>query len=132
MRSEIAKYLVSGSLAFICDISALYFCAEFLGFHYLIANFFGYFTGLIVAYLLNVSWVFPYRKYEKTWFEFLIFNIIVLTGLAISEGIMAFMVDIVGSHYLNAKIFASALVMIFNYTAKKFFLFHPPPEQRHL
>jgi putative flippase GtrA len=123
--------MLSGGLAFTCDFIVLLFCKEALELHYLIANLFGYFSGLIVAYILNVNWVFRYRKYQKTWIEFLIFNVIVLTGLAISEGIMAFMVDLAGMHYVSAKFLASALVMIFNYTAKKFFLFHPTPEQRH-
>lgn len=108
----------------------LYFCTEFLNIHYLVSNLFGYFTGLIVAYTLNVFWVFSHRRYQKTWVEFLIFNAIVAAGLVLSEGIMAFLVDISGAHYLHAKIVASAFVMIFNYTAKKFILFHPTPAHR--
>ena len=130
MNNEIVKYIISGGLAFICDFLILLFCKEILELHYLVANIFGYFSGLLIAYFLNVNWVFSHRKYQKTSVEFLIFNIIVLSGLAISESIMAFMVDVAGAHYLSAKIFASALVMVFNYTAKKFFLFHPTPEQR--
>ena len=130
MNNEIAKYVISGGLAFFCDVSVLYFCTDFLDIHYLVSNIFGYFSGLIVAYVLNVTWVFSYRRYQKTWLEFLIFNAIVAVGLGISEGMMALLVDISGSHYLYAKIVASFFVMIFNYTAKKFILFHPVPAQR--
>jgi putative flippase GtrA len=122
--------VIAGGLAFICDFSVLYFCTEFLGIHYLVSNLFGYFSGLTVAYVLNIYWVFSYRRYEKSWLEFAIFNMIVIVGLGISEAMMAFLVDISGAHYLYAKIVASCFVMIFNYTAKKFILFHPTSTQR--
>jgi putative flippase GtrA len=130
VNNEIAKYGISGALAFICDFTVLYYCTEFLDMHYLASNALGYISGLLVAYVLNVNWVFSYRKYKRTWLEFLIFNTIVLAGLAISEVMMAFLVDISGIHYLIAKIVASFFVMVFNYTAKKYILFHPTPAHR--
>jgi putative flippase GtrA len=130
VKKELVKYLIAGGIAFTCDFLVLLFCKEILGIHYLIANIFGYFSGLIVAYALNVNWVFDHRKYQKAWVEFLIFNVIVFVGLGISEGIMAYLVDISGIYYVYAKIVASAFVMIFNYTAKKFLLFHPTTASR--
>jgi putative flippase GtrA len=130
VNTEIVKYGISGALAFFCDFGVLYFCTEFLDIHYLASNIFGYVAGLTVAYMLNVNWVFKYRKYQKTWVEFFIFNAIVVVGLAISEIIMAFLVDFSNIHYLIAKVVASFFVMVFNYTAKKYILFHPTPTQR--
>ena len=125
MKKEIIKYVISGGLAFTCDFAVLYSCTEFLGFHYLVSNIFGYFVGLTVAYTLNVNWVFSYRRYKKTWLEFAMFNIIVLVGLGISEGIMALLVEKFAIDYLYAKVVVGFVVMLFNYTAKKFILFHP-------
>ena len=130
MNSELFKYVAAGGLAFICDFSVLYLCTELLDMHYLVSNLFGYFAGLCVAYALNTQWVFSYRRYQKTWLEFLIFNAIVVAGLGISEGMMALLVDASGMHYLHAKIVASIFVAVFNYTAKKFILFHPITLQR--
>jgi putative flippase GtrA len=130
VSNEIPKYIIAGGLAFIVDFSVLYFCTELLDIHYLVSNLFGYFSGLTVAYLLNIHWVFSYRRYEKTWLEFAIFNMIVIAGLGVSEGMMALLVDESGMHYLHAKIVASFFVAAFNYTTKKFILFHPAPRQR--
>ena len=127
MKREVAKYLVAGGLAFLCDMLILYLCTEFLGFHYLISNLFGYFFGLIIAYALNIHWVFTHRRYKKTWFEFVIFTLIVIVGLGISEVMLALLVDKSGLHYLEAKVFVGVTVMVFNYTAKKFILFRPSP-----
>ena len=132
MNSELIKYVIAGGIAFTVDFSLLYFCTEFLGMHYLLSNFFGYFAGLAVAYGLNVRWVFSYRRYrQKTWLEFFIFNTIVIVGLGISEGMMAALVDVSGMYYLYAKIVTSFFVALFNFTAKKFILFHPAPAPRH-
>ena len=131
MNRELLKYVIAGGLAFAVDFSVLYFCTEFLAMHYLLSNFFGYFAGLAVSYGLNVRWVFSYRRYrKKTWLEFFIFNTIVIVGLGISEGMMAMLVATYGIYYLYAKIVTSFFVAVFNYTAKKFILFHPAPAPR--
>ena len=130
MNSELPKYAVAGGLAFAVDFSVLYFCTEILAMHYLLSNLFGYFAGLTVAYGLNVKWVFSYRRYrQRTWLEFFVFNLIVIVGLGISEGMMAILVGTAGMYYLYAKIVTSFFVALFNYTAKKFILFHPAPAQ---
>jgi putative flippase GtrA len=126
VNREIFRYIVAGGLAFGVDFSVLYVCTEFLGLHYLISNLFGYFSGLVLTYILNTQWVFSYRRYEKTLLEFLIFNAIVIAGLGLSEGLMAILVGTFGLHYLYAKIVTGFVITVFNYVAKKFILFHPP------
>ena len=130
MNNEILKYIISGGLAFLVDFAILYMCTEYLAMHYLVSNIFGYFGGLAVAYVLNTQWVFSYRRYQKTWLEFLIFNVIVIAGLGLSEGMMAVLVGASGVYYLYAKVVSSLFVAVFNYTAKKFILFHPTPTAR--
>jgi putative flippase GtrA len=130
VNNEIFKYIVSGGLAFLVDFAVLYICTEFLLMHYLVANLFGYFFGVAVTYALNTQWVFSYRRYQKTWLEFFIFNGIVIVGLGLSEGMMAILVGASGMYYLYAKIVTSFFVAVFNYVAKKFILFHPTPAPR--
>jgi putative flippase GtrA len=126
MNREIVKYIVAGGLAFLFDITTLWICTEFLGMHYLLSNLLGYSSGLAITYVLNTQWVFSYRRYKKTWLEFLIFNLIVVAGLGINQGMMAVLVGTLGMYYLYAKIVTSFFVMVYNYFAKKFILFHPP------
>jgi putative flippase GtrA/SAM-dependent methyltransferase len=126
MNSEVTKYLVAGSLAFSSDITVLYLCTDHLGLHYLVSNILGYSTGVLVAYLLNVNWVFSERIYSNRQLEFLLFNLIVFSGLLISELTMSLMVELAGIGYLAAKVFSSGFVMVSNYVGKKVFLFHAP------
>ena len=121
---EIIKYVIAGGTAFLVDFTILYLCSEYLGLHYLLGNLFGYGGGLLTSYLLNIRWVFSYRKFGAGT-EFALFNVIVLLGLGLSELLMYLFVEQGGTHYLYAKVGASAVVFTFNYITKKLFLFSP-------
>ena len=123
-ESEFNKYLVSGIAAVIADFSVLLIATEYFGVHYLISNICGYMSGLLVAYTLNIRWVFKYRKYrDTTWTEMSLFMIIVLIGLAISEAIIFVLVEEADIQYTLAKLISIALIFLFNFWAKKRYLF---------
>ena len=130
LGSELNKYIVSGLAAVLVDYTVLITLTELFGIHYLISNICGYMSGLLVAYTLNIRWVFRYRKYEqKTKLEFSIFIVIVLIGLAISEAMIFMLVETLALPYTLAKLVSIGAIFIFNFTAKKRFLFSGGKEQ---
>jgi putative flippase GtrA len=115
---------VAGLVAFTVDYSVLLAATELADIHYLISNVMGYSCGLLVAYTLNIRWVFKYRKFSHTTLiEFSIFFLIVVVGLAISELVIYLLVEHTALAYHLAKIVSVAAVFMFNYIAKKRFLF---------
>ena len=123
-NSEFSKYIVSGFTAFTVDYCVLLMATEWFGIHYLVSNICSYMCGLLVAYTLNVRWVFSYRKYEhRTRQEFSIFVLIVLIGLGISEGVIFLLVEQAALSYHYAKIVSVAAIFIFNFIIKKHYLF---------
>ena len=125
--SELVRYVIAGGTAFVCDFAVLFLCTEHLGFHYLYANLLGYMTGLGVSYVLNILWVFDYRRYKSVSVEFPLFTMIVLAGLCLSEAIMYLLVSHGEVNYLYAKFVSAGLVFLFNYLAKKATLFSRAP-----
>lgn len=123
LGSEISRYIVAGGFAFVADFAVLWFCKEHLGFHYLYGNLVGYITGLAVSYVLNVLWVFEYRRYKDVSVEFMLFTMIVLAGLCLSEAVMYLLVSHGEINYLYAKFAAAGLVFLFNFVVKKATLF---------
>ena len=124
LRSELNKYIVSGFAAALVDFTVLIIVTELFGIHYLISNICGYMSGLVVAYTLNTRWVFRYRKYEqKAKMEFSIFVVIVLIGLAISEAVIYMLVESLALPYALAKLVSIGAIFLFNFAAKKRFLF---------
>jgi len=55
--------------------------------------------------------------------EFLGFAIIGVIGLALNEAIIWFASEKLQIHYMIAKAFSAGLVLIWNFGARKFFLF---------
>ena len=130
LGSELKKYIVSGFAAVLVDYTVLITATELFGIHYLISNICSYMSGLLVAYTLNTRWVFRYRKYEqKTKMEFSIFVVIVLIGLAISEAMIYMLVEALALPYTLAKLVSIGAIFIFNFMAKKRFLFTRSEEQ---
>jgi len=130
LGSELNRYIVSGFAAVLVDYTVLVIATESFGIHYLISNICGYMSGLLVSYTLNTRWVFRYRKYEqKTKLEFSIFIVIVLIGLAISEAMIFMLVETLALSYTLAKLVSIGAIFIFNFTAKKRFLFSGGKEQ---
>ena len=124
ISSELSRYALAGALAFASDIMVLYVCTDVFGWHYLYSNVASYSAGLLVSYWLNVTWVFSERRFEqKSWLEFLLFNAIVLFGFAISEALMALLVELAGMHYLASKVVSAFVIVVYNYIAKKLILF---------
>ena len=124
LKRELSRYAVAGALAFASDITVLYICTDIFGWHYLYSNVASYSAGLLVSYSLNVTWVFTERRFEqKSWLEFLLFNVIVLVGFLISEALMALLVELAGMHYLASKVASAIVIVVYNFVAKKLILF---------
>ena len=126
MRAEFLRYLISGSLAFICDFSVLVFCTEILGAHYLYSNIAGYAVGFLLSYTINTKWVFEHRRFDDNrGREFTYFTFIVLTGLGVSELVIWLATEFFGLPYMGSKIVSVFFLFLFNFAAKKWLLFSP-------
>ena len=126
LGTEFFRYLVSGSIAFICDFSVLVFCTEVLGVHYLYSNIAGYAVGFIVSYTINIKWVFDHRRYDDSQGkEIIYFAFIVLAGLGISELVIWVATESIEFPYTWSKVVSTFFVFLFNFAAKKWLLFSP-------
>jgi putative flippase GtrA len=126
LGTEFIRYFVSGSIAFIFDFSVLVFCTEVLGIHYLYSNIAGYAVGLIVSYIINITWVFDHRRFDgRQRREFVYFTFIVLVGLATSELVLWLVTESIELPYTWAKVVSAFFVFLFNFVAKKWLLFSP-------
>lgn len=117
------RYGFAGGVAFAVDFSLLYILTDFLHIYYLISAAISFIPGIAVNYLLSVHWVFNRRVVKNRSFEFLFFTLIGMGGLALNELFMWLFTDVAGFYYLISKILSTALGYLWNFFAKKFFLF---------
>ncbi len=119
---QFLRYLFVGGIATVFDFGAFVLLVAG-GTHYLLANVIAFAIGVSVNYVLSVRWVFSSRVIDSKIIEFLIFVIIGMAGLGISEASIYIGVDIVHFHYTTAKLVAIACALMWNFAARKLLLF---------
>ena len=117
------RYCFVGGLAFLVDYGLLFLLSDKVGLHYLLSASIAFIAGLVVNYVISTFWVFSESKYSDKRKEFAIFAIIGIIGLGLTEGLMWFFTDLVGLHYMLSKLVTAALVLLWNFIARKIILF---------
>lgn len=117
------RYILVGGLAFIVDFSSLFVLTDILGIYYLVSAAIAFILGLIANYVLSISWVFNKRALGNVWSEFTIFAVIGMIGLGLNELIIWLFTDYVGLYYLASKIISAAIILFWNFFARKYTLF---------
>ena len=122
-RIRLFRYLFVGGAAFIIDFISLFILADFFGIYYLISAAISFILGLIINYVLSISWVFNKRKLKNRQFEFGIFAVIGIIGLGFNEIVIWFFTQNIQIYYLISKIFAAVIILFWNFFARKYMLF---------
>ena len=125
IRIQFFRFLFVGAASTLADMAVFYFFNTRLGYHYLIAQSFGFGAGVIVNYILSAFWVFPSNR-EKRKQEFVLFLIFAFSGLLISYLAIWFYIDILQITFFDnmiAKAMTSATAMFWNFYARKKFVF---------
>ncbi len=132
MISEFIRYLFVGGSAFVVDTGVLILTKRFLlsdlgkpGI--LIATALGFISGLIYNYILSIIFVFKEAESKvkgKQLQSFTIFALIGVIGLGLTLAGMYWGITIFGDkYYVFVKVFVSSAVLIWNYLARKIFIF---------
>lgn len=120
---QLFRYIFVGGAAFIVDFGSLFILTDFFGIYYLVSAAIAFILGLIVNYLLSISWVFNNRKLNSSTMEFGVFSLIGMVGLGLNEVFIWFFTAEVGFYYLISKIISAIIVLFWNFFARKYVLF---------
>jgi putative flippase GtrA len=120
---QLGQYAVVGGLAFVIDFALLVVLTEKIGFHYLISASIAFIFGLVVNYVLCVTWVFDHRAVSNRLHEFGIFSAIGVLGLVANDLVMFLMTDVGGINYRLSKIAAAAMILLLNFSLRRNILF---------
>lgn len=123
IAKQMVRYSISGSIAAIIDISALFILTEFGGINYLISAALSFCLGIITIYYFSVRWVFTHRKMGKKYQEFSIFVLIGVIGLALNIFFIWILTEFAAIHYVISKIIANLFVYFWNFFNRKYILF---------
>ena len=120
--AQLMKFGVVGFMAFLIDYGLLAFCTEILHINYLVSATIGFTVSVVFNYLASMRYVFTHKDGMSRRREFIIFVVLSVIGLAINNVILWAGVELLHVHYLIVKIFATAVVMVWNFVTRKIFL----------
>lgn len=125
LTGQFNRYLITGGLAFIVDFALFALFLYVFDWHYLLANFVGLMGGLTLNYIISILWVFVScrRVVKNRGAEFVSFAVIGFAGVGLNQLIMYLLVGQGHCHELISKAVAAGIVLIWNFGARKFFLF---------
>ena len=120
--AQLMKFGVVGFIAFLIDYGLLAFCTEILHINYLVSATIGFTVSVVFNYLASMRYVFTHKEEMSRRREFIIFVVLSIVGLVINNVILWAGVELLHVHYLIVKIFATAVVMAWNFVTRKIFL----------
>ena len=120
--AQFMKFGVVGFIAFLIDYGLLAFCTEILHINYLVSATIGFTVSVVFNYLASMRYVFRHKEDMSRRREFVIFVILSVIGLIINNALLWAGVELLHVHYLIVKIFATAVVMVWNFVTRKVFL----------
>jgi putative flippase GtrA len=116
------KYSAISFSGEIIDFSVLYLLTSFLGLYYILSAVISYTLAIFSNYFLNKKFTFKYvsPNLKQQVKDILSYFFVSLTGLIINISLLAFVVEVIGLHYLLAKILVNFLVFIYVYSGHSF------------
>lgn len=122
LARQFMKFGVVGTIAFFIDYGLLALLTEVGGINYLASATISFTASVIFNYVASMRYVFTHKEDLSRRREFAIFVVLSVIGLLINNAIMWAGVELCGVHYLVVKIFATAVVMVWNFVTRKIFL----------
>ncbi len=119
---QIMKFGVVGVIAFVIDFGVMVFLTEVFGIDPVISATVSFIISVIFNYAASMRYVFSHREGMSRTREFIIFVVLSAIGLGINDLLIWAGTDLASFDYRLVKIFATAVVMIWNFVTRKIFL----------
>lgn len=118
------RYIFVGGIATVVDWGALFLLTECAQIYHLTSAVFAFIAGLITNFILSKLLVFKASEARVNGvFEFVSYAMIGAVGLGITELIIVLFTNGLKIHYMISKAIATAVVLVWNYMARKLLLY---------
>lgn len=107
------------------DLGGYVYLKSSLHVHYILAATISFTTSLLVNYLLSIAWVWTNHTGRQRHKDAVMFGIIGVVGLLLTDLIVFVFTDYVGFNYVVSKLVAFSIVFFWNFGARRV-LFHNP------
>ncbi len=122
---QMLKFGVVGVIAFVIDYGVMVLLVELFAMNPVLAAGISFCVSVTFNYFASMRYVFTHREDLSRQAEFAIFIVLSVIGLGINELLMWLGVDVLLVSYLIVKLFATAVVMGWNFFSRKKWLDAP-------
>ncbi|MBR3811254.1 MAG: GtrA family protein [Agathobacter sp.] len=133
--NQFLKFSIVGGISFLVDFTVFTIMCNVFRIHYMIAGVLGFLISVIINYILSMRFVFVPKEDIRKDKSFVVFVILSLIGMLINSILLFIFIDILygnivclrqvlseESMNIFAKIFATVIVMLYNFITRKIFL----------
>src|SRR5262249_48317497 len=126
---QLFRYGLTGGLAFLLDFGSLYVLYHVFAVHYVGAAALAFLLGLATNYAVSVVWVFDQRTVKDPFVEFLMFALLGVVGLGITEATLLVLTGLWDVPVMVSKVVATGLTFMWNFGSRKLTLFSEAPAE---
>lgn len=120
--AQLMKFGVVGVIAFVIDYGVMVFLTEVFGVNPVASATVSFTVSVVFNYVASMRYVFSHREGMSRTREFVIFVVLSAIGLGINDLLIWAGTDLASFDYRLVKIFATAVVMVWNFVTRKIFL----------
>jgi putative flippase GtrA len=122
-QSELVRAGIVSVLALGLDTGLLLLLTYKFQQHYLLAASVSFVAGLLLNYILSTYWVFQTRRGFSIFLEFVIFSVVGLLGLAMTELLLYVFTGVLKVVLPVSKLLTAGVVFFWNFGVRKALLF---------
>jgi putative flippase GtrA len=122
IHMQFLRYFFVGGSAAVVDLIIFTALLQYAEIHYVAAAFLAYFFGLSWNHFLCIIWVFESKHQRMR--ELLTIFAIAIGGLLWTWLILYIAIDFFGLDPIISKMISQMLVLFWNFTMRKFYVFH--------
>lgn len=116
------KYLLVGGTCTVLDFLILYLLVNTFSVNYVLSSVISFSLAVLLNYYLCTLWIFKVRKVSNVYKEILFYILISVVGLFLNSGLIWFLTETFSMQFLLSKVFATPIVLIWNFLGRKYFL----------
>jgi len=122
LMKQILKFGIVGVCSTAIDMGLLYLFTEFFNIHYLVSAALSFSISLVFNYICSMAFVFARKEEASKGKEFILFVLLSVCGLLLNQFFLWLLVEQLSLHYMISKVFATGVVMVWNFVTRKIFI----------
>lgn len=120
---QFIKYFFASGIALFADISILFILTEYFNVYYIVSATISFLAGIAITYIFSKLYIFTKTKIYNKINEFTVFLVIGIIGLILNNIFLYIFTEYFGIYYMLSKIFVIIVTYLWNYFARKKFIF---------